>query len=233
VLRIFGRRRALAPALIAIAFALSGLSPGAARAGTYDVTSCNPDGTAAGWTFYGPSTFARGITCPSNGDLNNRGLGAADLPNVGMLGYSAGGVMFQAPAGTSLAGIGGGIRVQRWDANYWLGLIAGSGQNLYGFWANDGTPATAGAYNPNAWFSLNHEGNVHLEVGCSGRCDTSPAGYAGYRAWAQMFDPMRLATRLGMGGAEPRLRLPAAQKLRRGRCCRAGCPLLSGDQFAR
>jgi hypothetical protein len=164
--------------------------PGAARAGTYDVTSCNPDGTAAGWSSYGGSSFARGITCPTGGDLNNRGLGAADMPNVGMLGYSAGGLMFQAPAGTSLAGIGGGVRVQRWDSTYWLGLIAGSGQNLYGYWANDGTPAQVSAYTPNRWFPLNHESNVHVEVGCSGWCDTSLAGYAGYRAWAQMFDPI-------------------------------------------
>jgi uncharacterized protein (DUF2141 family) len=186
------RTLALRRALLAAAFALVWLWPATAQAGTYDITSCNGDGTAAGWTSYGGSSYARGITCPSNGDLNSRGLGAADMPNVGVLGYSNGGLMFQAPAGTSLAGVGGALRMQRWDASYWLGLITGSGQNLYGWWANDGTPAQVAAYSAHAWFPLNHESNVHLEVGCSSSCDTTPVGSSSYRAWAQMFDPITI-----------------------------------------
>ena len=136
------------------------------------------------------ASYQSGIVCPYNGDLTSRGLGVANFPNVGVLGYSGGGLMFKAPAGTTLAGIGSGVRIQRWDASYWLGLFSASGQNLFGFVANDGNGAPAGAYTAHSWFNMNREANVHLEVGCSALCDTSSFPGSGFRAWAQLFDPI-------------------------------------------
>jgi hypothetical protein len=188
--RILARRRAVPAAIVAVALALPCLYAGSARAGTYDVTSCNSDGSASGWAAYGSSSYQSGIVCPYNGDLTSRGLGVANFPNVGVLGYSGGGLMFKAPAGTTLAGIGSGVRIQRWDASYWLGLFSASGQNLFGFVANDGNGAPAGAYTARSWFNMNREANVHLEVGCSALCDTSSLPGSGFRAWAQLFDPI-------------------------------------------
>ncbi len=187
---IRARRRPMPAALVAVAIALLFVFAGTARAGTYDVTSCNPDGSAAGWAAYGSAAYQTGIVCPYNGDLTNRGFGVANYPSVGVLGYSGGGLMFKAPSGTSLAGIGGGLRVSRWDASYWLGLITASGQNLYGYWAHDGNGAPAGAYTAHSWFTLNRESDVHLEVGCSSPCDTALLPGTGRRVWAQMFDPI-------------------------------------------
>ena len=180
---ISARLRALAPALIALT--ITCLAPAVARAASYEITSCNPDGSAAGWSSYGGSGFQSGIVCPYNGDVTSRGFGAANAVNAGVTGSASGGLMFKAPAG-----IGTSLRIQRWDASYWAGLVAGSGQMLTGFWANDGNGANAGIYSAHSWFNLNHESNVHLEVGCGGLCDTAWMAPAGFRAWAQLFDPM-------------------------------------------
>jgi Big-like domain-containing protein len=191
-MRTHALRRALSPALLAAAFALVWLWPATAQAGTYDVSSCTSSSSVNGWSVYGSASFQEGIACPSNGDLVHRGFAVANAPNIGTIGSSGGGLRFKAPAGTSLVGIGAGLRVQRMDSSYWLGLIGASGQLLFGYWANDGSAVPASSYTPNAWFSLNHESDVHLEVGCSGLCDTSVTGSPGYRAWAQAFDPMTI-----------------------------------------
>jgi hypothetical protein len=193
------RCRALPAALIILAVLC--LPCASAHAGTYDITSCNPDGTAYGWSPYRSGSWVQsGIACPTNGDLGGPGLAVVNVLNAGVTGYSGGGLMFNAPAGTSLVGIGTSLRMQRWDDSYWLGLITGSGYNLYGAWANDGRPGYTGVYTPTTWFGLNREGNVHLEVGCSGLCDTAVIGsWPYYRVWAQMYDPILLAAGLGLG----------------------------------
>src|SRR3954462_13918782 len=125
-------------ALVAVFVALFCLLAGSARAGTYDITSCNPDGTAAGWAAYGGPNYQSGIVCPYNGDIANRGFGIANFLNRGVIGTSSAGLMFTAPAGTSLVGIGSDIRVSRWDQNYWVALMTASGLKLYGYLPNDG-----------------------------------------------------------------------------------------------
>jgi Bacterial Ig domain len=177
-------------ALVALAVALFCALAGTARAGTYDVTSCNSDGTAAGWTPYGGPAYVEAFVCPYNGDVSNRGLGVANLPNSGVIGNSSAGLMFKAPAGTSLVGIGTGIRVSRWDASYWVGLMTASGLNLFGYLPNDG--AGPSSYSAHSWFALNREGNVRLEAGCPGLCDTASLPGVDRRVWGQMFDPITI-----------------------------------------
>jgi hypothetical protein len=178
-------------ALVAATVVFLCLCAGSAHAATYDITGCNPDGSAQGWTAYVPAaTYQSWGVCPSNGDLNNRGIGVANRANVGVLGYTSGRLMFSAPTGTSLVGVGAGVRIQRWDGGYWVGLFTGSGQPLFGYWANDGNGAVASSYTPYSWFNLNHESDVHLEVGCSSLCDTAWMGSSGLRAEAQMYDPI-------------------------------------------
>ncbi|HEX6461505.1 MAG TPA: chitobiase/beta-hexosaminidase C-terminal domain-containing protein [Thermoleophilaceae bacterium] len=191
--------RTIAPAragavVLAAALALICLLCGSARAGTYDITSCNPDGSTNGWSAYSNASWVRSsAVCPTNGDLTNRGLSVENAPNVGVVGSSGGGLVFRAPTGTSLAGIGASVRVQRWDTAYWLGLITASGSNLYGAWGNDGSTGYLGSSLPYTWFGLNRESDVHLEVGCSGLCDTGAFGSAPYyRVWAQLYDPIRI-----------------------------------------
>ena len=164
-----------------------------AQAGTYDVTSCNPDGSAAGWSAYANGSWVRSsISCPANGD-QNRGLSVANAPNAGIASSSGGGLQFKAPSGTSLAGIGAGLRLQRWDSTYWIGLITASGSNIYGAWGDGGGSGYANATTPYTWFGLNHESDVHLEIGCPGFCDTAAFGSAPYyRVWAQAYDPIRI-----------------------------------------
>lgn len=186
------RRAILAALIVAMSFVC--LFRGTAQAGTYDITSCNSDGSSAGWSSYSSGSWVQsGIACPTNGDLASRGFGVANLPNVGIVGNSGGGLQFKPPAGTSIVGIGAGVRIQRWDDGYWMGLITASGLNLYGAWANDGQAGYTGAYTASGWWNLNHESGVHLEVGCSGLCDTAAIGPSpSFRVWAQMYDPITI-----------------------------------------
>ena len=187
--RFLARCRTMPVALLVAAFVVC-LTSGRASAATYDVTSCNPDGSISGWTPFGGSAYHTSAVCPTNGDLSNRGLGVYNAVSVGMIGASGAGYSFHAPTGTSLVGIGAGVRIQRWDGAYWLGLVSGSGQPLYAYWANDGNGATAGAYTPQSWFGMNRESEVDLEVGCAALCDTSWLPGPGVHAWAQLFDPI-------------------------------------------
>jgi hypothetical protein len=190
--KIPARWQAALPALIAAAVAALCLFGETAKAATYDVTSCNRDGTAAGWAAYGTTAFQTLIACPYNGDLTSRGLGVANWPNIGWINNSSGGLLFRAPSGTSLVGFGAAIRIQRWDGPYAIGLFSGSGQPLYSFWANDGNGAVASSYTPQAWFNLNRESAVDLGIRCPSFCDTTAMGPYGVRAWVQLFDPITI-----------------------------------------
>src|SRR5581483_1486349 len=122
---------------------------------TYDITSCNPDGSAAGWSAYANGSWVRSsISCPTNGD-QNRGLSVVNVPNSGVINGSGGGLAFKAPSGTSLAGIGAGLRLRRWDSAYWIGLITASGSNIYGAWGDGGNSGYAEAATAYSWFTLN------------------------------------------------------------------------------
>ena len=159
-------------ACLAVAM-MTALVPGAARANTYTVSSCN-NGVNHAWGGYwnsGASNITLGASCPGSydtltpGKLYNSGLFVRNVSNTLYTPPgAAGGLKLIAPPGNSLASISGDWWVNRVNSSGFYSMMLNDTAALSGCWAS---AQVCGAVLNGQNIALNGSSEVRIEIGCS------------------------------------------------------------------